>query len=233
MLRRAIFSARMGTRHVGMRPQMMRSLQHTRPFHLSQSRWNDKAEEAKEGEADKAEEKAEAKEEKKEEKKEKTPEEIIKEKDAEIADMKNKYMTSLAEMQNLRTRTQKDVSSAKKYGGQEFAKSILDVADNITMALNATKADATDENPKLKSFYEGVEMTQAVLLKALEKNSVTRMKSLGEKFDPNFHDGMFQYDDPEQEPGTIGQVVKDGYMISDRVLRPAQVGTIKARAKTE
>ena len=105
----------MGTRHVGMRPQMMRSLQHTRPFHLSQSRWNDKAEEAKEGEADKAEEKAEAKEEKKEEKKEKTPEEIIKEKDAEIADMKNKYMTSLAEMQNLRTRTQKDVSSAKKY----------------------------------------------------------------------------------------------------------------------
>lgn len=151
----------------------------------------------------------------------------LKKKDDEIADLKKKFLTSLADMQNLRTRTTKDVDSAKKYGAQSFAKSMLEVGDNLTMAINHSRADATEENPKLKSFFEGVEMTEKAMLKSFEANSVVKMEVLDKKFDPNFHDGMFQYADPTKEDGTVGQVVKDGYMLRDRVLRPAQVGTIK------
>jgi len=131
-------------------------------------------------------------------------------------------------MQNLRTRTQNDVTSAKKYAGSEFAKSMLEVADNLSFAIKAATPDATDSNPKLKTFFEGVSMTQHALIKAFAANDVFMYKSLGEKFDPNIHMGLYQFEDSTKEPGTVGNVVKEGYKLSDRVLRAAQVGTIKA-----
>jgi molecular chaperone GrpE len=155
---------------------------------------------------------------------------LLEKKDAEIEELKKKYLTSLADMQNLRTRTQNDVNAAKKYAGTEFAKSMLEVADNLGFAIKAAAPDATDSNPKLKTFYEGVTMIQHALSKAFASNSVVMYKSLGEKFDPNLHNGLYQFEDPTKEPGTVGNVVKEGYKLSDRVLRAAQVGTIKAPA---
>jgi len=159
----------------------------------------------------------------------KTPEQILLEKkDSEIEELRKKYLTSLADMQNLRTRTQNDVTSAKKYAGSEFAKSMLEVADNLGFAIKAAAPDATDANPKLKTFFEGVSMTQHALNKAFAANSVVMYKSLGEKFDPNLHMGLYQFEDPTKEPGTVGNVVKEGYKLADRVLRAAQVGTVRA-----
>lgn len=149
-------------------------------------------------------------------------------KEAEITELKGKWMTSLADMENLRTRTRNDVDNAKKYGGQSVAKSMLMVADNITMALDAARNDATEEHPKLKAFFEGVEMTEKSLLSAFHENKITRMDSLGAKFDPKLHEGLFEFEDPSKTPGTVGQVMKAGYMLGDRVLRAASVGTIKA-----
>jgi len=179
----------------------------------------------------------ETKEEKTEEKEEETKEsqalKALAEKEKEFDELKKNYLTTLADMQNLRTRTTNDVNSAKKYGGQSFAKSMLEVADNFTMALNAGKEHATDANPQLKTFYEGMIMTEKSLLKAFASNDVTKMESLGAKFDPNLHDAMFAYEDATKEPDTVGQVVKDGYMLKDRVLRAAQCGTVKASPKKD
>lgn len=149
-------------------------------------------------------------------------------KEKELAEMKKNYLTSLAEMQNLRQRTANDVTAAKKYGGQSVCKSMLDVADNIGIALKHTREEVSDENPQLKNFFEGIEMTQTIMMKSLEDNGVTKMEVEGLKFDPNFHEGLYDYEDPTKEPGTVGQVVKEGYMLKDRCLRAAQVGTIKA-----
>jgi len=186
--------------------------------------------EAKKGEEKKAESAKENGEKKAEVKK--TAEQLLLEKQAaEIEELKKKYLTSLADMQNLRTRTSNDVTAAKKFGGQEFAKSMLEVADNLSLALKAAAADATEANPKLKIFFEGVTMTQTSLLKAFEQNQVTQMKALGEKFDPNLHMSLYQFEDPTKVPGTVGNVMKEGYKIADRVLRAAQVGTVKAPAQ--
>lgn len=154
---------------------------------------------------------------------------LLEKKDTEIEEWKRKYLTSLADMQNLRTRTQKDVDNAKKYAGSEFAKSMLEVADNLGFAIKAAAPDATDANPKLKTFFEGVSMTQQSLVKAFAANQVVMYKSLGEKFDPNLHMGLYQMDDPNKDPNTVGNVVKEGYKLADRVLRAAQVGTVKPR----
>jgi molecular chaperone GrpE len=160
-------------------------------------------------------------------KKEKTHDEIIVEKDLELKDLKNKYLTSLAEMQNLRTRTTNEVNNAKKFGGQEILKSVLEVADTLSMGLEHARPKVTADNKDLKDFFEGVEMTRSVLLQAFAKHGVTPMNALGAKFDPNLHDGQFVYADETKEPNTVGTVIKEGYMLKERVLRPAQVGTIK------
>jgi molecular chaperone GrpE len=169
----------------------------------------------------------EKKEEKRDEKTEPTSEDIIAAKDKEIGELKNKYLSSLADMQNLRTRTTTDVNNAKKFGGQEILKSMLEVSDTLAMGIEHARPNVTDDKVEFKNFFEGVEMTRSVLLQAFAKHGVTPMVALDQKFDPNFHDGQFQYADENKVPGTVGTVTKEGYMLKDRVLRPAQVGTIK------
>lgn len=151
----------------------------------------------------------------------------IEEKDTAIKEANDRLLRTLADMENLRTRSQKEVDNAKKYSAGQVAKDLLEVSDNLTLALDAAREDADDSNPKLKSFFEGVEMTEKTLLKCFGKHSIVRIDAIGKKFDPNIHDCLFEYQDPSARPGTVGQVVKAGYMIKDRLLRPASVGAVK------
>jgi len=147
------------------------------------------------------------------------------------ADFKDKMLRALAEMENLRRRTEREVADARAYGISSFARDILGVADNMRRALDAggTELRASGD-PHVVALFEGVELTERELLKALEKNGVKRIEPLGEKFDPNIHQAMYEVLDPSVPAGTVAQVVQAGYLIGDRVLRPALVAVTKGGA---
>jgi molecular chaperone GrpE len=150
----------------------------------------------------------------------------------EAADARDKMLRTLAEMENLRKRTQKEVADARVYGVSKFAGDIVDIADNLQRALDALPADAkASADPGLKALLEGVELTERSLLNALEKHGVKKFDPMGEKFDPNFQQAMYEVPDASVASGTVVQVVQAGYTIGERVLRPALVGVSKGGAK--
>jgi molecular chaperone GrpE len=150
----------------------------------------------------------------------------------EAAEARDKMLRTLAEMENLRKRTAREVSDARTYGISGFARDVLDIADNLQRALDAVPAEArAAADPGLKALIEGVELTERSLHNALEKNGVRKFDPAGEKFDPNVHQAMYEIPDPSVPAGTIAQVIQSGYMIGDRVLRPALVGVAKGGAK--
>jgi len=150
----------------------------------------------------------------------------------EAADYKDRLLRTLAEMENLRQRTRREVADAKIYGITGFARDILDIADNLQRALDAVPAEAkAAADPGLKALIEGVELTERSLLNTLEKNGVKKFDPFGEKFDPNFQQAMYEVPDPSVPAGTVVQVVQAGYMIGERVLRPALVGVSKGGPK--
>jgi molecular chaperone GrpE len=150
----------------------------------------------------------------------------------EAAEARDKMLRTLAEMENLRQRTRREVADAKTYGITGFARDVLEIADNLQRALDAVPAEARDAaDPGLKALIEGVELTERSLLNALEKNGVRKFDPSGEKFDPNFQQAMYEVPDPSVPSGTVVQVVQAGYMIGERVLRPALVGVSKGGAK--
>src|SRR3979409_1103535 len=150
----------------------------------------------------------------------------------EVADARDKMLRTLAEMENLRKRTAREVSDARTYGISGFARDVLDIADNLQRALDAVPAEArAAADPGLKALIEGVELTERSLHNALEKNGVRKFDPAGEKFDPNVHQAMYEVPDPSVPAGTIAQVIQSGYMIGDRILRPALVGVAKGGAK--
>jgi molecular chaperone GrpE len=150
----------------------------------------------------------------------------------EAADARDKMLRTLAEMENLRKRTAREVSDARTYGISGFARDVLDIADNLQRALDAVPAEArAAADPGLKALIEGVELTERSLHNALEKNGVRKFDPAGEKFDPNVHQAMYEVPDPSVPANTIAQVIQSGYMIGDRVLRPALVGVAKGGAK--
>jgi molecular chaperone GrpE len=150
----------------------------------------------------------------------------------EHAEMKDRLLRTLAEMENLRKRTEREVVDARLYGASSFARDIIAVADNMRRALDAVPPEArADTEAGMKSLVEGVELTERELLKALEKNGVRQFTPQGEKFDPNVHQAMFEVPDASVPTGSIVQVMQPGYMIGERVLRPALVGVSKGRAK--
>jgi len=152
----------------------------------------------------------------------------------EAADARDRMLRTLAEMENLRKRTAREVSDARTYGISGFARDVLDIADNLQRALDAVPEEArAAADPGLKALIEGVELTERSLHNALEKNGVRKFDPAGEKFDPNVHQAMYEVPDPSVPPGTIAQVIQAGYMIGDRVLRPALVGVAKGGAKTD
>ena len=150
----------------------------------------------------------------------------------EVTDARDKMLRTLAEMENLRKRTSREVADARLYGITGFARDVLDIADNLQRALDAvpdeTRAAA---DPGLKALIEGVELTERSLHNTLEKNGVRKFDPSGEKFDPNFQQAMYEVPDPSVPAGTVVQVVQAGYMIGERVLRPALVGVSKGGAR--
>ncbi len=150
----------------------------------------------------------------------------------EAAEAKDKMLRTLAEMENLRRRTAKEVADARSYGIAAFARDVLDIADNLQRALDAVTAEArAAADPGLKALIEGVELTERSLHATLEKNGVKKFDPTGEKFDPNFQQAMYEVPDPSVPSGTVVQVVQAGYTIGERVLRPALVGVAKGGAK--
>jgi len=150
----------------------------------------------------------------------------------EAADYRDKLLRTLAEMENLRKRTEREIADARAYGITGFAREVLAVADNMHRALEAIGPELRETaDVKVKSLIEGVELTERELLKALEKYGVKKFSPEGQKFDPNFHQAMFEMENPELPPGHVAQVMQAGYMIGERVLRPAMVGVSKAAAK--
>jgi molecular chaperone GrpE len=150
----------------------------------------------------------------------------------EIAEAKDRTLRTLAEMENLRKRTQREVVDARTYGITAFARDVLDIADNLQRALDAVPVEAREAaDPGLKALIEGVELTERSLHKTLEKNGVQKLDPLGEKFDPNFHQAMYEVPDSSVPTGTVVQVVQGGYTIADRVLRPAMVAVSKGGVK--
>jgi molecular chaperone GrpE len=150
----------------------------------------------------------------------------------EAADMRDKMLRTLAEMENLRKRTAREVADARAYGITGFARDVLDIADSLQRALDAVPSETRDSaDPMLKALIEGVELTERSLLNALEKNGVKKFDPSGGKFDPNFQQAMYEVPDASVPPGTVVQVVQAGYMIGDRVLRPALVAVAKGGAR--
>jgi len=149
----------------------------------------------------------------------------------ENSDLRDKYLRLAAEMDNLRRRTERDVKDAKSYSVAGFARDMLAVSDNLRRALDAIPADALANDDSVKTLAEGVEMTERSMLAALERHGVRKLEPVGEKFDPNFHQAMFEVPNPEVPNNTVVQVVQEGYVIGERMLRPAMVGVAKGGPK--
>ena len=150
----------------------------------------------------------------------------------EHAEMRDRLLRTLAEMENLRKRTEREVTDSRLYGIASFARDVLGVADNMRRALDAVAPELrASAEAGMKALIEGVELTERELQKALEKNGVRQFTPQGEKFDPNVHQAMFEVPDASLPAGSIVQVVQPGYMIGERVLRPALVGVSKGGPK--
>ncbi len=148
------------------------------------------------------------------------------------AEMKDRLLRTLAEMENLRRRTEREITEARLYGVASFARDVLVVADNMRRALDAMPPELhASAQADMKALVDGVELTERELLKALEKNGVRQFTPQGEKFDPNIEQAIFEVPDASVPAGSIVQVVQPGYMIGDRVLRPALVGVSKGGPK--
>jgi molecular chaperone GrpE len=151
----------------------------------------------------------------------------------EAADLKDRLLRSLAEMENLRRRTEKQIDDARVYGIAGFARDMLAVADNMRRALDAVTPELRETvDPAVKALIEGVELTERELLKVLEKHGVKKLEPLGSKFDPNLHQAIYEVPEPSVPAGTVVQVVQAGYTIGERVLRPALVAVSKGGAKS-
>jgi molecular chaperone GrpE len=144
------------------------------------------------------------------------------------ADMKDRLLRTLAEMENLRKRTEREVADSRLYSVSSFARDMLNVADNMRRALDAVPSELrASAEASVKALIDGVDLTERELLKALEKNGIRQFSPQGEKFDPNLHQAMFEIPDPTVPAGSVVQIVQPGYMIGERILRPALVGVSK------
>lgn len=152
--------------------------------------------------------------------------------EAEKADLTDRFVRLAADMENLRRRTERDMKDAKSYSIANFARDMLGVADNLRRALDAIPEDARNGGDAgYKALIEGVEMTERAMLSALERHGVKKLAPEGEKFDPNFHQAMFEVPNAAVPNNTVVQVVQAGYVIGDRVLRPAMVGVARGGPK--
>ncbi|KNC78634.1 co-chaperone GrpE [Sphaeroforma arctica JP610] len=144
-----------------------------------------------------------------------------------VKDINDKYMRALAEMENVRKRARTDVDNQKHFAIQKFSKSLIEVADIFTLATQAIKEEELASDPKLQNMHKGLTMTQDALHKAFKDHGLEKFEPLGEVFDPNAHEAVFELPDPSKEPGTVGVVQQAGYLLNSRTLRAAKVGVVR------
>jgi len=150
--------------------------------------------------------------------------------EAELADTKDRMLRALAEVENLRRRSARELEEARKYAITGFARELLEIDDNLSRALGSIPQRAADEIGFVKTLAEGVAMTQKALAACFERHQIAKVTpEIGERFDHNRHQAMFEVES-DQPPGTIAQVLQPGYVIAERLLRPALVGVAKAPA---
>lgn len=155
------------------------------------------------------------------------PEEKIKRLEAEIAEAKDRHLRAVAEMENLRKRAERERVDEKKYAISRFVRDLTPVVDNFARALKAVTAEQRD-NPSVRVLLDGVELTERELLAALERNGVKRIVPKGEPFNPNFHQAVAEIPMEGVAPGSVIEVVEAGYVLEDRLIRPAMVVIAKA-----
>ncbi len=150
----------------------------------------------------------------------------------ENEELKDRALRVAADMENLRRRTARDVHDARAYAVANFARDMLSVSDNLRRALDAIPAESkTSGDAGFMALIDGVELTERAMLSTLERHGVKKLAPEGEKFDPNFHQAMFEVPNPDVPANTVVQVVQPGYSIGERVLRPAMVGVAKGGPK--
>jgi molecular chaperone GrpE len=150
---------------------------------------------------------------------------------AEAADLKDKWMRAHAEIDNIRKRTEREKEEIAKYAVAKLARDIVGVGDNLQRAIGAIPVGAAEQDPALKSFLEGVMLTERDLLNALERHGIKRLHPLNEPFNPHLHQAMMEMPRSDVPEGTIVEVFQPGFTIEDRVLRPAMVAVAKGGPK--
>ena len=168
----------------------------------------------------------------KEKEEEVSPEDLIEKLNEEISDLKDQRLRAIAELENFRKRAEKDQSDALKYGISNFAKEIINIRDNIERAQSSISEDAKN-NEAIKSVIEGIDLIAQSVVSTFEKIGIKKIDSLNEKFDHNLHQAMMEIDNDDLEPGTIVQELIPGYILHDRLLRPAMVGVSKKTKKND
>ncbi|WP_426413218.1 nucleotide exchange factor GrpE [Bradyrhizobium ganzhouense] len=143
---------------------------------------------------------------------------------AENVDLKDRLLRALADAENVRRRAERELNDMRQYAVTKFAGDMVNVADNLERAISSLPAELRDDAGPFKTFVEGVELTEKELLRSLEAHGVKKLDPTGHRFDPHFHEAMFQVQDPSVPSGTVTTVVQPGYSIGSRSLRPAKVG---------
>jgi molecular chaperone GrpE len=161
-----------------------------------------------------------------------TPEERIVALEAELAEVQDKLLRALAETENVRRRAQRERVDAEKYGIGRFAEGLLSVADNLRRALD-TLPEAEAKDDRTRGLLDGVAATERELLAAFERHGLKRVDPKGERFDHNFHQAVFEVENSGLPAGTVVEVLQPGYVLHDRLLRPAMVGVAKGDAAAE
>lgn len=151
--------------------------------------------------------------------------------EVKLAEATDRMLRALAETDNIRKRAEKERADTAKFAVTSFARDLLTVADNLRRALAAFPESERTANAAVASLYAGIEATERGLLKTFEGMGIRKIEPLGEPFNPNFHEVMFEADMPDKAPGTIIQLIDPGYMIHERLLRPARVGIAKGNGQ--
>ena len=147
---------------------------------------------------------------------------------AERDELKDQMLRAVAETENTRRRAERDVAQARKYGHTSFARDLLSVVENLSRAVEALPEQRDDLDETMKNLVIGVEMISREMTNVLERHGITRIMPMGEKFDPNKHQAMFEVPTADTPPGMVVEVMQHGYVLHDRLLRPAMVGVSKA-----
>ena len=148
-----------------------------------------------------------------------------------LEDAENRILRTLAETENLRKRYEREKEDLSNYVISNFAKETLSILDNLQRALNSIKTEELKDNDEnISKFVEGIELTEKQMITIFEKFKIEKVESLNTNFDPNMHQAMFEVESEDKEPGTVVEVVQEGYKIGDRLLRPALVGVSKKKS---